>query len=257
LNLPAGLHLGDCRDLLKKVTPGSVDLIFADPPYFLSNGGFSVSSGKQVSVDKGTWDQSKGVDEDFNFHLEWLGLAREALGPNGSIFVSGTFHSVYKSGFALEKLGFRILNNITWFKPNAAPNLSGRSFAASNETIIWASRSASAKHLYNYEAMKHYDHTGDRIKNPGKQMRDVWAIPTPGKNEKTFGKHPTQKPLKLLERIVLAASNPGDLVLDPFLGSGTTGVAAVKHGREFIGFDSEEQYIHLARKRIEGIQNAS
>lgn len=243
---------GDCREVLTRLEANSANLVFADPPYHLSNGGFSVSSGKQVSVNKGNWDVSGGFESDARFHEEWLDAVRNILHPDGTIFVSGTFHSIYKTGFALEKLGYRVLNNITWFKPNAAPNLSGRSFAAANETLIWAAKSKNSKHTFNYELMKSGEFPKDSLKNPGKQMRDVWSIPTPSPSEKTFGKHPTQKPLALLERVVLAASHHGDLVLDPFVGSGTTGVAAVKNGRRFIGIDQETEYLDLAEMRIRG-----
>ena len=243
---------GDCREILFQLEAHSVNLVFADPPYLLSNGGFSVASGKQVSVHKGDWDVSQGFEADAKFHEEWLAAVRHILHPDGTIFVSGTYHSIYKTGYALEKLGFRILNNITWFKPNAAPNLSGRTFAAANETIIWAANSRNSKHTFNYELMKSGDFPKDSIKNPGKQMRDVWAISTPSPSEKTYGKHPTQKPLALLDRIVRAASHEGDLVLDPFVGSGTTGVAAVRNGRRFIGIDQDLEYLELAEKRITG-----
>ena len=154
---------GDCRIVLRDLEANSAQLVFADPPYLLSNGGFSVASGKQVSVNKGDWDVSGGFESDARFHEDWLDAVRHILHPDGTIFVSGTFHSIYKTGFALEKLGYRILNNITWFKPNAAPNLSGRSFAAANETLIWASKSRNSKHTFNYELMKNSDFPKDSI----------------------------------------------------------------------------------------------
>lgn len=243
---------GDCREILRGLPVETANLVFADPPYLLSNGGFSVLSGKQVSVDKGEWDVSKGFEADTKFHEEWLDAVRHVLHPDGTIFVSGTFHSIYKTGYALEKLGYRILNNITWFKPNAAPNLSGRSFAAANETLIWAAKSKKSRHIFNYELMKASSFPKDSLKNPGKQMRDVWSIPTPGPSEKTYGKHPTQKPIALLDRIVRAASVEGGLVLDPFVGSGTTGLAALKNGRRFIGIDKDHNYLEIAEKRILG-----
>ena len=237
---------------MKTLKPGSVDFIFADPPYLLSNGGLSVKSGKQVSVDKGSWDKSKGFDEDMDFHLAWISAARELLTENGTIAISGTRHSIYKCGIALEILGFRMLNEIIWFKPNGAPNLTGRNFAESHESVIWASKSKKSKHTFNYELMKTYDESGDKLKSEGKQMRDVWSIPTTPQREKTFGKHPTQKPLELLERLVLACTNPKDLVLDPFCGSGTTGVAAVKNHRRFIGIDLSAEYVKLSKSRLKG-----
>ena len=240
---------GDCVAVMKRMKAESIDFIFADPPYHLSNGGFSVKSGKQVSVHKGDWDKSQGLDEDMNFHLEWIEQARRVLKPNGTIMISGTYHSIYRCGVALEKLGFRILNEIVWFKPNAAPNLAGRNFAAAHETIIWASKSKSSKHTFNYKLMKDYEVPTDSLKNPGKQMRDVWVIPSTPKREKALGGHPTQKPLALLERIILAVTLPGGKVLDPFSGSGTTGVAAKLHGRSFVGIELREDYVALSRAR--------
>lgn len=234
--------------------PESVDMIFADPPYNLSNGGTTVHSGKRVSVDKGDWDKSAGPREDFEFHLAWITACRRVLKPNGTIWISGTYHSIFACGYALQLLNFRILNDIAWFKPNAAPNLGCRMFTASHETLIWASKSKKSKHTFNYKEMREGDFPSDFIKKPGKQMRSVWSMTTPTKAEKTFGKHPTQKPLTLLERVVLSSSNPGDLILDPFAGSATTGIAALKHGRQFIGVDSNEEYLrNLALPRLKEI----
>ena len=240
-----------------KLPEESFDFIFADPPYHLSNGGFSVASGKQISVNKGDWDKSGGIEMDFNFHLEWIGCARRLLKKDGTMMISGTYHSIYRCGFALEKLGFRILNEIIWFKPNAAPNLAGRKFAAAHETIIWASKSRTSKHVFNYELMKNYDAPGDSLKNPGKQMRDVWVIPTTPRREKEHGNHPTQKPLALLERIISAATKPGDSILDPFCGSGTTGVAAKRLGRNFMGIEMSDVYVELSRARISKTEGAT
>lgn len=240
----------DCLSALKKLGDGSVDFVFADPPYFLSNGGFTVSGGRQVSVNKGDWDFSKGFSSDMEFHRTWISAVRPKLKPDATIVVSGTYHSIYKCGVALEELGFRILNEIVWFKPNGAPNLGGRSFAASHETLIWASLGKKAKHTFNYLDMKNGSFHGDLLKKPQKQMRSVWSIPNTPSREKVHGRHPTQKPLALLERLVLACTVPGDLVLDPFAGSGTTGVAAVSNGRRFIGFELDAKYSNLARKRL-------
>lgn len=231
--------------------PESVDMIFADPPYNLSNGGTSVHAGKRVSVNKGDWDKSIGPEEDFEFHRKWIESCRRVLKKDGTIWISGTYHSIYACGYALQLLNFRILNDIAWFKPNAAPNLGCRMFTASHETLIWASKTKKSKHTFNYKLMKEGDFSSDFIKKPGKQMRSIWSITTPAKSEKIFGKHPTQKPTTLLERIILASTNPGDLVLDPFAGSATTGVSAVNLGRKFIGIDSNAKYLEdLAIPRL-------
>jgi site-specific DNA-methyltransferase (adenine-specific) len=191
------------------------------------------------------------METDYEFHFSWLAETQRLLKSNGTIAVSGTYHSIFQCGFALQTLGFRILNDLVWFKPNAAPNLAGRNFAAAHETIIWASKNSKAKHRYNYQEMKVFESPTDVLKNPGKQMRSVWSIPTTPAREKQFGKHPTQKPLALLERLLSAATERGDSVLDPFVGSGTTGVAALALGREFVGIDSELDYLGLANQRME------
>jgi len=244
---------GDAVESMRNLQPNSVDFVFADPPYFLSNDGISVLSGRQVSVNKGDWDRSHGLEADFAFHLDWLSEVKRVLTPSGTVAVSGTYHSIYQCGFALQKLGFRILNEIAWFKPNAAPNLAGRNFAAAHETIVWASKDPKSRHVFNYEQMKDGEFPGDQLKNPGKQMRSVWSIPATPLREKSFGRHPTQKPLALLERFILACTLPGQNVLDPFCGSGTTGVAAISHGRAFTGIDNNLEFIELARKRMEGL----
>jgi site-specific DNA-methyltransferase (adenine-specific) len=247
---------GDCLTLLDQLPAHSIDLVFADPPYLLSNGGTTCASGRRVSVDKGKWDASSGVAADHKWNQRWLRACQRVLKPSGTIWVSGTHHVIFSIGFAMQSLGFHLLNTITWFKPNASPNLACRFFTHSTELLLWAApaRRAPLPHTFHYREMK-----GD---NGGKQMRDlwqipepdgeqvVWALPTPRKGEKRDGKHPTQKPLMLLDRIVRAASSPGDLVLDPFNGSGTTGVAAQRAGRRYLGIDVDENYLELTRKRI-------
>jgi site-specific DNA-methyltransferase (adenine-specific) len=235
---------------LSRLPENSVDMIFADPPYNLSNGGFTVHAGKMVSVNKGAWDISEGFDDDYRFHNSWLAACRRVLKPNGTLWVSGTYHSIYQCGHALQALNYHILNDIAWFKPNASPNLSCRYFTASHETLIWARKEKKAKHTFNYELMKNGAWPGDQLKKPETQMRSVWAIGTPRPDEKKHGKHPTQKPLALLRRIVLASTNKGDLVVDPFTGSSTTGIAAVTEGRRFIGIDSERAFLDLSKKRF-------
>ncbi len=240
----AELIFGDCIEEMAKLPAKSVDMIFADPPYNLSNDGYTVHAGKRVSVNKGDWDRSRGVEEDFNFHLEWIKACHRVLKDDGTIWISGTYHSIYACGYALNLLGFRVLNDISWYKPNAAPNLGRRMFTASHETIIWASKSKKSKHVFNYDLMREGKFPGDMLKNDGKQMRSVWSIITPKSWEKRHGKHPTQKPEALMERIVLASTKKRQLVLDPFCGSGTTGVVAVRHGRRFIGIDLSVDYLN-------------
>jgi site-specific DNA-methyltransferase (adenine-specific) len=249
------LYLGDCLKVLESMSPESVDMIFADPPYNLSNGGTSVHAGRRVSVDKGDWDKSSGPKEDFDFHYKWIEACRRVLKKDGTIWISGTYHSIYACGYALQLLDFRLLNDVAWFKPNAAPNLGCRMFTASHETLLWASKSKKSKHTFNYEVMKYGDFSADFIKKPGKQMRSLWSLTTPKKEEKVFGKHPTQKPEALLDRIILASTNPGDVVLDPFSGSATTGVSALAYGRKYIGIDSNEDYIReLAHPRLTSVK---
>ncbi|MBX7113015.1 MAG: site-specific DNA-methyltransferase [Myxococcaceae bacterium] len=257
------LYKGDSLDLLGRFEPQTFDVIFADPPYFLSNGGFTCQGGKRVPVGKGQWDASKGVEADHAFVKAWLAACQKLLKPSGTIWVSGTQHVIFSVGFAMQELGYKLLNTVTWYKPNASPNLSCRYFTHSTEILLWASPGAKGKlqHLYNYAAMKQ--------ENGGKQMRDVWALPkageeelradgegrlwsqlTPRKGEKALGGHPTQKPLRLLERVLEASSNPDAVVLDPFCGSGTTGVAAVSMGRRFVGIDMNDAYLDLSARRI-------
>lgn len=246
------LYLHDSIEFMKKLPENSLDMIFADPPYNLSNGGFTVHAGKRVSVNKGKWDVSKGVQEDYEFHMDWITQCQRVLKKEGTLWVSGTYHSIYQCGFALQQQGFKILNDISWFKPNASPNLSGRYFTASHETLLWALKDPKSKHVFNYQDMKNgIWHITDFIKKEGKQMRSVWAIGYPKPGEKKYGKHPTQKPMALLERIILASTKPGDTILDPFTGSSTTGLAAVKHNRRFIGVDLEKEYLDLSKKRYE------
>jgi site-specific DNA-methyltransferase (adenine-specific) len=244
------LYLDDCLKILEQLPESSIDMIFADPPYNLSNGGFSVHAGKRVSVNKGGWDKSKGFDDDFDFHQRWISACKRVIKENGTIWISGTYHSIYQCGFALQKAGYHILNDIAWYKPNASPNLSGRYFTASHETLIWARKEKKAKHIFNYQDMKMGEWPEDFIKKPEKQMRSVWAINTPRPWEKKFGKHPTQKPFDLLKRIVLASTEEDNIILDPFTGSSTTGIAAAMLGRKFIGIDMEKEYLSLSKKRF-------
>jgi site-specific DNA-methyltransferase (adenine-specific) len=233
---------GDCVEALDRVEAESIDLIFADPPYFLSNGGTTCKSGRRAAVDKGKWDRSLGVDENHAFNHAWLTACRRVLKPNGTIWVSGTSHVIYSVGFAMQQLGFKLLNEIVWEKPNPPPNLSCRYFTHSTETVLWAARDRKSKHHFEYQAM--------RQENGGKQMKSVWRMTAPGKGEKAHGKHPTQKPLALLGRIIAASCPPSGVVLDPFNGSGTTGLAAVLAGHHYVGIELDPKYIELTKKRL-------
>ncbi len=236
------LYQGDALELLRQAKSEMFDLIFADPPYFLSNNGITCQAGKMVSVNKGDWDKATTPEEMHAFNLEWLGECRRLLKPNGTLWVTGTAHNIYSVGYALQTLGYKILNDIAWYKVNPPPNLSCRYFTHATETILWARREQKARHTFNYEEMKR--------ENKGKQMQSLWHIKPPTPPEKRYGKHPTQKPEALLERIITASSNVGDLILDPFCGSGTTGVACARLKRKFVGFDLEENYLDVAVKRM-------
>ena len=235
------LH-GDMFELLPQFN-FKFDMIFADPPYFLSSGGISVQSGKVVCVDKGDWDKSMSQDEINAFNLKWLSLCREKLKDNGTIWISGTYHNIFSVANCLTQLGYKILNVITWAKTNPPPNISCRYFTYSTELIIWARKMEKVPHYYNYELMKQI--------NDNKQMTDVWRLPAIGRWEKKCGKHPTQKPLSLLTRIILSCTKKGDRILDPFSGSSTTGIAANLCGRKFCGLEQEKEFfdISVARRK--------
>lgn len=237
---------GDCLQVMQSLPGGTVDMVFADPPYHLSNGGFTCRSGQWVSVNKGEWDRSQGLSADHAFHTAWLAECQRLLKPDGTLWVTGTYHAIYSIGYALQTLGYRVLNEICWYKPNASPNLSRRYFTASHETLIWAARDDAAHHWFDYTAMV--------VENRGQQMPSVWNMPSTPACEKTCGRHPTQKPLSLLRRVIAASTQSGQLVLDPFCGSGTTGVAALQLGRRFVGIDISGEYLQIALRRIRGIE---
>lgn len=238
------LYCGDTLVLLPLLPEESFDMVFADPPYFLSNGGISCSGGKQVSVNKGAWDEGFDLEAKHAFNTSWIRACRRVMKPDATIWISGTFHNIYSVGMALEQEGFKILNNITWVKTNPPPNLSCRCFTHSTETILWAKKDTKrAHHHFNYNLMKEI--------NGGKQMKDVWTGSLTKKSEKSQGKHPTQKPKYLLERIILASTQEGDLILDPFIGSGTTAVVSQRLGRHCVGIDSESDYLEIAKRRLE------
>jgi site-specific DNA-methyltransferase (adenine-specific) len=267
------LYHGNCLELLDaiaaKYREGRFDAIFADPPYFLSNGGITCHAGRMVKVDKGDWDKSRGPELNHEFNLEWLRRCRRVLKPNGTIWVSGTHHVIFSIGYAMQQLGYKILNDIAWEKPNPPPNLSCRYFTHSTETILWAARDEKSKHVFNYQDMRKV--TGKQMKTVWRDLNsdagcrmpetessglcptasDIWTLSAPGSDEKAHGKHPTQKPIALIERCLLASTNPGDLVLDPFLGGGTTAIAAIKLKRGCVGVEADRAFLAIATKRAD------
>ncbi len=240
------LYRANCLEFLdmviSKYPAGTFDMIFADPPYFLSNGGITCHAGKMVKVDKGEWDKSKGPEINHEFNTAWLSRCQRVLKSDGTIWVSGTQHVIHSVGYAMQQIGMKVLNDITWEKPNPPPNLSRRYFTHATETIIWAAKNEKSKHCFNYAKMRELNH--------GKQMKSVWSFISPKKEEKKFGKHPTQKPVALIERIIMASTNAGDLIFDPFSGSSTTGVAAVNLRRRFVGTELEPEFINLSMERL-------
>lgn len=231
---------GDCVETLSKFNFG-FDMVFADPPYFLSGGGISCQSGKVVCVDKGNWDKAATPKEIDAFNLRWLTSVRDHMKENATIWISGTHHNIFSVQQQLIKLGFKILNVITWAKTNPPPNISCRYFTYSTEFIIWARKSPKVPHYFNYELMK--------ALNGNKQMTDVWHLPAICKWEKSCGKHPTQKPLSVLARLIQASSEPGAWILDPFNGSATTGIAANLLGRRYLGLELEEEFLAMSKAR--------
>lgn len=237
---------GDCFEVLPQFT-FKFDMVFADPPYFLSNGGISYQAGKIVSVNKGEWDKGRTPEQINEFNRRWIGLCRDKLKDNGTIWISGTYHNIFSVANSLTELGFKILNVVTWAKTNPPPNISCRYFTYSTEFIIWARKSAKKPHRFNYELMRHL--------NDNKQMTDVWRLPAIAPWEKSCGKHPTQKPLALLTRIILASTVKNGWILDPFSGSSTTGIAANFVGRRFLGIEKEVEFVELSKCRRQEIDN--
>lgn len=231
---------GDSVELLQQFE-FKFDMIFADPPYFLSNGGISVSNGKKVCVDKGEWDKGGTPEYISEFNRAWLTACKYKLKDNGTIWISGTHHNIFSVADILSEFGFKILNVVTWAKTDPPDNLTHRMLTHSSEFIIWAKKSKKAQHQYNYEVM--------RSLNDGKQMTDVWYMPAVQKWEKSCGKHPTQKPLALLARIIMASTKKGDWILDPFNGSGTTGIASSLLERRYLGIDQDLKFLDLSRER--------
>ena len=237
------LKNGNCMEEIPTIE-GTVDMIFADPPYFLSSGNGTVKIGKRyVNFDKGDWDRVRSKEDIYKFNYQWLSLCREKLKDSGTIWVSGTYHNIYEVANCMKDLGFKILNMIVWQKSDPPTTLTDQRFNFSAEYIIWARKCEKVAHYFNYELMK--------ALNNGVHMPDVWKLPAPGTWEKTCGKHPTQKPLRLLYRIILASTKEGETILDPFAGSCTTGIAANLLGRKFIGIEQDEKFVTLGKKRKE------
>jgi len=237
---------GDVFELLPQFD-FKFDMVFADPPYFLSNDGLTIKNGKIASVNKGKWDKSKGFEYINDFNRKWLRLIRDKMEEDATIWISGTMHNIFSIGQILTELDFKILNIVTWQKTNPPPNFSCRYFTHSTEQIIWARKNAKVHHYFNYDLMKEI--------NDGKQMKDVWSLPAIAKWEKSCGKHPTQKPLSILVRIILASTKQGAWILDPFTGSSTTGIAANLLERKFLGIDIEDEYLELSKQRKLEIEN--
>lgn len=237
----------DTFNALEKFEEKTFDMIFADPPYFLSDNGITCSGGKMISVNKGIWDKPLSVKEKHEFNKKWIKECYRVLKDNGTIWISGTLHNIYSIGMALEEEGFKIINNITWQKTNPPPNLACKTFTHSTETILWARKDLKkCKYTFNYDLMKKL--------NDNKQMKDVWTTSLTKPSEKKQGKHPTQKPLEILDRIILASTKENDLILDPFCGSSTTGIAAIKLNRRYIGIDNEKEYLDLSIRRYQEIK---
>ena len=241
------LLYGDCFQLLREFD-FKFSCIFADPPYFLSNGGITVQAGKVVSVNKGEWDRGKSLQEIMEFNMEWLNLCRDKLKENGTIWISGTYHNIFSVANCLTELGYKILNVVTWAKTNPPPNITCRYFTYSTEFIIWARKSENKPHFFNYNLMK--------LINGNKQMKDVWTLPAIAPWEKSCGKHPTQKPLSLLTRIIMASTKQGEWILDPFCGSSTTGIAANLLKRRYLGIDKELEYLEMSKHRREELEKS-
>jgi site-specific DNA-methyltransferase (adenine-specific) len=238
---------GDCFKLISKIKDNSVDCIITDPPYFLSNGGITCKSGKMVSVNKGEWDKLDNYNEIYDFNLKWLLESYRILKDGGTLWVSGTFHNIYVIGSIVQSIeDFKILNNITWVKKSPPPNLSCRFFTHSTETILWIRKGKKSKHYFNYDLMKSI--------NLNKQMKDVWLIGRPKKDELQFGKHPTQKPLEIIDRMLLSSTREGDLVVDMFCGSGSVLVSCKNNLREGIGIELEKDFYDLTLRRLENIK---
>ncbi len=236
----------DVFSFFHKIPDNCVDLVFADPPYFLSSGGITCRSGEKACVNKGSWDKLRPIQSVHYFNKKWLSEIKRILKPNGTTWVCGTFHNIFSVGYALQELNFKILNNIVWEKQDPPPNLTKKYFTHASEHLLWAAKTKKAKHTFNYQELR--DISDEKLIKS--VWKDLWTLPSVTKSEKIFGKHPTQKPEKIVKRVILASSNIGDLIFDPFCGSGTTGVVCKKLGRKFVGIDNEIKYLNIAKQRL-------
>ncbi len=247
--------LGDSLEELKKIPSQSVNMIFADPPYFMqTSGDLNRSDGTHFSGMKEDWDKFEDIQAYDHFSQLWLSECRRILKPNGTIWVIGSFQNIYRLGYLMQELGFWILNDIVWTKPNAPPNFTGTRFQNRHEILLWCSPKKGAPYTFNYQTLKSL--------NGGKQESSVWDIgicigPERLKDSNKRKLHATQKPEKLLYKVILSCTKPGDLILDPFFGSGTTGAVAKLLGRHFIGIEKEEKYVLSARQRIAQVKTVS
>ena len=242
-NALSSLYNCDALELMASIEDNSIDCIWTDPPYFLSNDGTTAVAGKRVKVNKGEWDRSRGFENDHEFNRTWLAECHRILKVEGTIWATGTFHVYPSVGAAMMQEGFFILTDVIWQKPNPPPNLGRRTFTHASETVLWAIKPKKRRrrpYSFDYKAL-----LGQK----------VWTIPAARKGEKLFGKHPTQKPLELIDRCLEVSTRPGDVVLDPFAGSGTTGVAALRLDRRFIGSEQETEFVELASKRLSAIED--
>ncbi|MBO6835482.1 MAG: site-specific DNA-methyltransferase [Alphaproteobacteria bacterium] len=239
---------GDCIEVMRSLPEESVDMIFADPPYNLQLAGslYRPNNSKVDAVDD-DWDKFDDFDAYDRFTRDWLSAARRLLKPSGTIWVIGSYHNIFRVGTALQNMGFWMLNDVVWVKTNPMPNFKGRRFTNAHETMLWCSKDQDARYTFNYEAMK--------ALNDDLQMRSDWTMPICTGHERLKDDdgskaHPTQKPEALLHRVILSSTEPGQVVLDPFLGSGTTAAVAKRLGRRWIGIEREEKYLKIARRRI-------
>ena len=246
------IHVGDCVELMNAMPEGSVDMVFADPPYNLQlEGELHRPDNSRVDGVDADWDRFSGFKSYDEFTHAWLSAARRVLQPNGTLWVIGSYHNIFRVGAILQDLGYWILNDIVWRKSNPMPNFRGRRFTNAHETMIWAARDKDAKYRFNYEAMK--------TLNDDLQMRSDWTIPLCTgaerlKNAQGKKAHPTQKPEALLYRTILSSTDVGDMILDPFFGTGTTGAVARMLDRRYVGLERDEDYAALAKERLAGIE---